>query len=203
MIRLTVLALLTGLLAACNTGDSFLEWDAETQAMLDAQEAQAEAARNQGTLTDEEILAQANGESGAAAQSTAAPAAVAGPQIPLVLLDAQGGTQRGMLVHGSEASSQIEVLWEDGSHCSGGLVGDAGNADTATGTGTLALNCSNGTIWLGKYASAAMGQGAWSLRSASGMQARAVFGADVPAGPVDAGAFDGLWASRAPTPPPA
>jgi hypothetical protein len=72
VIRLTALALMAGLLAACNTGDSFLEWDPETQAMLDAQEAQAEAAKNQGQMTDEEILAQAQ----AGATVEAVPAAV-------------------------------------------------------------------------------------------------------------------------------
>ena len=205
MIRITALVLLTGLLAACSSGDSFLEWDPETQAMLDAQAAEQEAARNQGAMTEEEILAQAQAgtENAAPEQATVAPAAVEGAQTPLVLLDAQGGIMQGMLVHNTQASSQIQVVWQDGVRCSGGLVEETGGEDTSASAGTFALNCSDGTIWLGKYADAMPGQGAWSMRSASGNQARAVYGSDVPASGMDAGAFEGVWSSRSPAPPPA
>ena len=201
MIRLTALALLTGLLAACNSGDSFLEWDPETQAILDAQAAEAEAAEARGQMTDEEILAQA--EAGTMAEPDAAPAAApaGGLQAPLVLLDAQGGIMQGMLVR-DPGSSQVQVVWADGAQCSGGLVRESGEGDAAS-IGTFALNCSDGTIWLGKYADAMPGQGAWSMRSAGGTQARAVYGSDVPAEGLDAGAFEGVWASRSPAPPPA
>ena len=40
----------------------------------------------------------------------------------------------------------------------------------------------------------------WAMRDASGTQARAVYGSDVPASPVDAPAFETIWASRATTP---
>ena len=199
MIRLTALALLTGLLAACNSGDSFLEWDPETQAMLDAQEAQAEAAKNQGQMTDEEILAQA--EAGATVEAApAAPAAApAGAmQVPLALLDAGGVMMQGVLVR-DPASSQVEVVWADGARCSGGLVRESGE-DGAASLGTFALNCSDGTIWLGKYADAMPGQGAWSMRSAGGVAARAVYGSDVADG-MDAVTFESVWSSRSPAPP--
>ena len=193
MIRLTALALMAGLLAACNTGDSFLEWDPETQAMLDAQEAQAEAAKNQGQMTDEEILAQA--QAGATVEAVPAGAA----QVPLVLLDEGGGLMQGMLLR-DPASSQVEVLWADGARCSGGLVRESGEEGQSS-AGTFALNCSDGTIWLGKYADAMPGQGAWSMRSAAGIVARAVYGSD--AADLDAAAFEGVWSSRSPAPPPA
>ena len=57
MNRILGVALLAGLLAACNSGDSFLEWDEETAARLAAEEAAAEAAAERGKMTDEEILA--------------------------------------------------------------------------------------------------------------------------------------------------
>ncbi len=201
MIRITALVLLTGLLAACNSGDSFLEWDPETQAMLDAQAAQAEAAQAREQMTDEEILAQA--EAGTMAEPAAAPAAApaGGMQVPLVLLDTQGSLVEGVLVR-DPSSSQVEVIWSDGARCSGGLVKESGEEGAQASLGTFALNCSDGTIWLGKYADAMPGQGAWSMRSASGNQARAVYGSDVPAG-IDAGAFEGVWATRSPAPPPA
>lgn len=203
MIRILGVALLTGLLAACSSGNSILEWDPETQAMLDAQEAQAEAARNQASMTDEEILAQAQAQEQGVAP--AAPAAVAPTadalQAPLVLLDAQGGVEQGLLVRDLAKGTTVQVLWADGSSCSGGLVQEGTLADGPNASaGTFALNCSDGTIWLGKYADLMPGQGAWAMHDAHGLQARAVFGTDVPASPVDAGAFESLWSARATTP---
>lgn len=191
MIRLTALALLTGLLAACNTGDSFLEWDPETQAMLDAQQAAAE----QDAMTDEEILAQAHAQEGAGAAN--APAATVpsaqGLQSPLALLDAEGAMLQGVVVRDAQATSRIDVVWNDGVNCSGGLV------EESDGAGTFALNCSDGTIWLGKYAETMPGQGAWSMRNARSLEARAVYGADAEA-VGDAMAFEAVWSSRAATP---
>lgn len=189
MIRLTALALLTGLLAACNTGDSFLEWDPETQAMLDAQAAAAE----QDAMTEEEILAQAQGQSGGADASATTVPAARGLQSPLALLDAEGTMLRGALVRDAQATSRIDVLWNDGVNCSGGLVEESDDA------GTFALNCSDGTIWLGKYAEAAPGQGAWAMRNARNLEARAVYGADAET-VGDALAFEAAWSSRAVTP---
>lgn len=189
MIRLTALALLTGLLAACNTGDSFLEWDPETQAMLDAQAAAAE----QDAMTEEEILAQAQGQSGGADASATTVPAARGLQSPLALLDAEGTMLRGALVRDAQATSRIDVLWNDGVNCSGGLV------EESDGAGTFALNCSDGTIWLGKYAEAAPGQGAWAMRNARNLEARAVYGADAET-VGDALAFEAAWSSRAVTP---
>lgn len=199
MIRILGVALAAGLLAACSSGDSFLEWDPETQAMLDAQAAQAEAAANQGKLTDEEILAQAEaGDQDGTAVTAVEPVPVAGLQAPLVLLDANGRIMQGQLVR---ADTGVNVIWSDGVNCSGGLVKESALDDgPQASTGTFALNCNDGTIWLGKYADLAPGQGAWAMRNAQNVQARAVYGSDVPASPVDAVAFETIWGSRATTP---
>lgn len=197
MNRILALALMTGLLAACNSGDSLLEWDPETQAMLDAQQAEAEAAA--GGMTDEEVLAQAQADAqgGAADQSTDAPAATApaaqGSQSPLALLDAQGTMLQGVVVRDAQATTRIDVVWDHGVNCSGGLV------EESAGAGTFALNCSDGTIWLGKYTEAAPGQGAWSMRNARSEEARAVYGADA-AEVGDATSFESVWSSRPTTP---
>ena len=206
MNRLLGVALLAGLLAACNSGDSFLEWDEETAARLAAEEAAAEAAAERGRMTDEEILAQAqaDAEGGAvtvpAAEPSAdgAPAPTGGLQAPLALLAADGRILQGVLVR---SDTGVKVVWADGVSCSGGLVQESVLDDGPQASeGTFALNCSDGTIWLGKYADLAPGQGAWAMRDASGAQARAVYGSDVPASPVDAPAFETIWASRATTP---
>jgi len=195
MIRLLVPLALAGLLAACNTGESFLEWDPETQAMLDQQAAEAEAAAGTTTAAGAEG---AEGEAGG--EAMAAPAAMpeGATQTPIVIVAADGAPSEGTLLTNASGtrSNQVQVRWASGVSCSGGLVEQAAaDATGAGGGGTMALNCDDGTVWIGEYTTSGAGQGAWTLRNGSGTTARALYGADVGADPA---AFDALWATRGP-----
>jgi len=82
--RLIMLLAVTGLLAACNTGESVFEWDEETAAIIAEREAAAEAAE-----------AEAEGEGGA----DAAPVmdAAVGLVVPMAILRDSGELELGDL----------------------------------------------------------------------------------------------------------
>lgn len=184
--RLAPLALI-GLLAACNTGDSFLEWDAETQAMLDAQAAEAEAAAAGGQAVE-------GGEGAAEAVPAAMPEGAT--QTPIVIVSDNGSVSDGVLLRNASGtrSNQVEVRWSSGVACTGGLVEQQAADESGAGAaGTMALNCDDGTVWIGEFAATGAGHGAWTLRSGGGATARALYGDDVGTDPA---AFDALWASR-------
>lgn len=170
--RFLSLASAVFLLTACNSGDSFLEWDEETAAMLAAQEAAAEQ--------------EAAGQSGAAADGDV------GLVMPLAILRDSGELEFGELavVPPSGDSRRATATMASGDICSGGLVGTGDNR------GTFALSCESGTIWLGDYIFAQADLGSAVMRDHSSAPARMVYGADaadIGAGLVD---FESVWASR-------
>lgn len=186
--RLAPLALI-GLLAACNTGESFLEWDPETQAMLDAQAAEAEAAAGGDVVAEGE-----EGEMAAAAVPAAMPEGAT--QTPIVIVSDGGSVSDGVLLRNASGtrSNQVEVRWSSGVACTGGLVEQQAADESGAGAaGTMALNCDDGTVWIGDFVATDAGHGAWTLRNGSGTTARALYGDDVGTDPA---AFDALWASR-------
>jgi hypothetical protein len=185
MIRWMMPLAIAGLLVACNTGDSIFEWDEETAAMLAAQEAEAGGHARVGEDAASEI-------------AQAAPAAMpeGATATPIVIVAADGSPTEGTLLRNASGtrSNQIEVRWSSGTACTGGLVEQAAADEAgAGGAGTMALNCTDGTVWIGDYVATDAGRGAWTLRNGSGTTARALYGDDVAADPA---AFDALWAAR-------
>lgn len=165
------------LLAACNSGDSFLEWDEETAAMLAAQEAAAEAAENP--------------DAEGADEPPTLDAGV-GLVMTLAIMRDSGELEMGELAiaESTGTSRQAIAALEGGDSCSGGFVATEGQR------GTFALSCESGTIWLGDYIFFAEDLGGAQMRDQTGAPARMIYGPDVPQSGMGATEFDALWAAR-------
>jgi hypothetical protein len=175
--RFLSLASAVFLLTACNSGDSFLEWDEETAAMLAAQEAAAEAAENPDVEGADEPPKLDAG---------------VGLVMSLAILRDGGEPETGELAvaESTGTSRQAIASLASGDVCSGGLVATEGER------GTFALSCESGTIWLGDYIFFTDDLGGAQIRDQSGAPGRMIYGPDVPQSGLGAAEFENLWSAR-------